>query len=290
MRADHRNRYRRRPARGQALIELLVACLVLLPLLAAGVMLARYENMASAGDDLARMVAQECAVRGLSCTSGEADASLRWQFRLWGPIDAPIESSPAHVAASAWRQPFWVDSQQRPLVAGEAAVSLQITEDSLDAGEAVARSSSSQAPALLAQAGPQRFGLAARDGLVRVRARLEARLADVDPWQWLGLPGMSFTARAAAVTDAWNVAGIFGDEPAHLEFHFLRGRDPLELAELSSAAGAEALPYESGARFQHTRSWLEAARARGLEPVAGDFRFGEIDLELVPEDRLGVAP
>lgn len=276
--------------RGQALIELLVACLVLLPLLAAGMMLARYEHVAGAADTLARMVSQECAVRGVSCAADQAGTSLRWQYRLFGPLDTPIESLRAEPTIDSWRVPLWVDMQQRPLITQAQDVSLAIQEDSLDAGEAVARSQSVQAPEQLAHAGPSRFGLQSREGLVVVRASVNARLADVSPWRTLGLPDMRFTARAAAIIDAWNASGVFGNEPSRFEFHLSQGKDPFDLQAASSVFGSGDASEPSDTRYLQTRSLLQAARARGLEPSAGEFTFSEFDLEIIPHDRLEVAP
>jgi len=85
---------------------------------------------------------------------------------------------------------------------------------------------------------------------------------------------MTMRATTAVLADAWTASGPAGSDPASVETRVEQGR---RLPLVESALDAAYLPV---------RGLLTAAAALGIEPAAGAFRYHEIDVDLVPLDRL----
>lgn len=281
-----RSRRGRRRQRGQALAEALVGCIALIPLVLLTVLLGKYQSVQLATIDASRHLAFECTVRLHACDDLAGHPQLVDELRIghFARTGREIQSNDVidGDATAPERQALWVDASNRPLLEHYGDVSARITQSSFDAGEAVAvgngRLMFAQAAEILADlAGPGRFGLALTGGLVdaRVQVRLSpSQTARSFANQLDSLP-LRMTARAAVLTDAWNASGPHGSDEATVESRVDRGR------RLNGA-------IETGidAAYLPTRMLIELAHALLMEPRGSAFRYHEIDVDLVPPDRL----
>jgi hypothetical protein len=275
--------------RGQALIELLIAAIVLLPLFWAVVMLGKYLSIQDSTINASRWLAFECTVRTSDCLSNPTeltDATRLWALHF-SAADTAIQSrSGSGGPTSALNaNPLWTDHRQRRLLSGASSVQSSITEDSFDAGESVALSgpgSVTSNTALMAQAGPERFGFSPRSGLLRfaVQARTESvggsfvssRGAQIGGG--LSVPALTLSARSAILVDSWNASSSLGADPDSVESRVLQARDPVALA------GDSDQPDYSAIRF-----WLRQLGSVGLEPAANQFEFRSLAVDVLPHDR-----
>ncbi len=275
--------------RGQALIELLIAAIVLLPLLWAVVLLGKYLSIQDSTINASRWLAFECTVRGSDCLSNPTeltDAAQLWALHF-SAVDTAIQSRPGAAGPSFAlnANPLWTDNRQRRLLTGAASVQSSITEDSFDAGASVALSgpgSVTSNTALMAQAGPERFGLSPRSGLLRfaVQARTESVGGSfvtpiaVQTGSGLSVPALTLSARSAILVDSWNASGSLGADPDSVESRVSQARDPLALAD-----GSEQQDYAA------IRFWLRQLGSAGLEPAANQFEFRSLAVDVLPHDR-----
>ncbi|MFZ4758166.1 MAG: hypothetical protein ACOYLX_08375 [Burkholderiaceae bacterium] len=278
-------RTERRVARGQALVELLVAMLAFVPLYFAVAWLGNVLELRLATISAARSLAFECTVRIEACTDADAhpelatevrrrvfgrgDEALRTEVSATGPIDrAEVPSS-------------WVDRRGDPLLERWEDVTVEVTRERFDSPLAFAGGLGAGAADAVRRlsdwGGPGRFGLAIDGGLVA--ARVETRIARRRPEDgWIsGLLALPLVTRArlAILTDAWNASGPYGDAPDSVETRVAGGA---RVPGLESAIDAAWLPV---------RGLLAVAGAIGFESSARAMRWREVDVDLVPADRLG---
>jgi hypothetical protein len=281
-----RSRRGLRHQRGQALAEALVGCIALVPLVLLTVLLGKYQSVQLATIDAARHLAFECTVRLRACGDLAGHPQLVDELRIghFARTDREIQSNDVidGDATAPERQALWVDASNRPLLERYGDVSARITQPSFDAGEAVAvgngRRMFAQAAEILSDlAGPGRFGLALTAGLVdaRVQVRLSPSQSARSLADQLDSLPLRMTARAAVLTDAWNASGPHGSDDTTVESRVDRGR------RLNGA-------IEAGidAAYLPTRSLIELAHSLLMEPRGSAFRYHEIDVDLVPPDRL----
>jgi hypothetical protein len=155
-----------------------------------------------------------------------------------------------------------------------------------------------------AAVGPGAFGLALEKGLitagVRARVSLHRTLA-----QWLQKPegiALALTGRTALMVDSWNASAGHGSDPRSFEARVERGRrlpglgeafDMLEAAGRSAPAQALESGNGPGAEqaidvlYAPIRALITGPLLAPVEPRGSLFRYHEIDVELIPEDRLG---
>ena len=280
MRAD------RSAARGQALVELLVAMLALVPLYFGVAWLGNVIDLRLATVSAARSLAFECTVRLDACAQADAhpELALEVRRRFFGRgLDAlrtdALASGPV---GRAEVPPSWVDRRGDPLLERWEDVTVEVTRERFDSPLAFAGglgSGAGDAVRILSElGGPGRFGLAIDAGLVA--ARVETRIAWRRPDDgWIsGLLAMPLRTRArlAILTDAWNASGPYGDAPDSVETRVTEGA---RLPGVEAAIDAAWLPV---------RGLLAVAGAIGFESSARAMRWREIDVDLVPVDRLGV--
>ncbi len=280
--------------RGQALIELLVASIVLVPLLWALLQFGKYLSIQDSVINASRWLAFECTVRASDCQSNpnaEADSARLWAQQFTAP-GTPIQTSPGAPAVApgaggaAVRNPLWVDSNNRSLLTSAQSLRANLIEDSFDAGAAVALSGAgarSIAANTLEAAGPERFGLAMRSGLLRfsVDAEVNAVGQSGSAAARTGLvwPRLLLSARSAILVDSWNASGSTGSDPDSVEWRVSRAQDPTALEQRSDEQNYTAI-----------RAWLSLAGRRGIEPDADLFRYRALDVEVLPNDRTGQQP
>lgn len=272
--------------RGQALTEALVAALVLVPLAALIVMLGKYQSVQMAAIAASRTLAFECTVRIAECGDrvGQERLAAEMRDRHFTRGDRPIASAPGvtGMVAAGQSQPLWTATGGQQLLPDLGAVRAGFAWSSFDAGGSVAigqgQSRFPSAVALLdSLAGPGRFGLALRAGLVDTR--VEASLPGAAPLAARAFEamGLTFRAHTAILTDDWSASRALGPEPDTLESRVALGQrlDPLHEA-------AQPLAY------QLTLWSIDLMGMLSLEAKAGSFRYHHSDVSLLPPDR--VAP
>ncbi|MFM1987645.1 MAG: hypothetical protein RJA99_602 [Pseudomonadota bacterium] len=276
----------RRSASGQALTELLVALVALVPLLFGVVWLGKVIDARHATIAAARALAFECTVRIEACASADAHPELaaetRRRFFSDPRFGLRTDDAAEGAVTRADRHPFWTDRRGAPLLERYEDVSVAVRELRFDSPLSFAGGQGSAmvpgALRLLSElGGPGRFGLALDGGLVeaQVRATL-SRSRPADGWtaRLLSMP-LTIQARLAVLTDAWNASGPYGDAPDTVETRVEAG---------ARVPAADPL-IEAG--WLGARALLGTASLLRLEPAADALRWREIDVDLVPPDRTG---
>lgn len=270
----------RRTVRGQAIVELLVAMLALVPLYFGVVWIAKVLDVQQSTVAASRALAFECTVRPSACAAPAAhpelaeDTRLRFfaSHRLGVRSDGALPARP---------NAFWVDRRGDALLEGLDDVTIDVVPRRFDSPLGFAGGLGEGFPravrVLSELAGPGRFGLDIEGGLVE--ARVEARLARSwpgDGWvRSLTAMPLAMSARTAILTDAWNASGPYGEEADSVETRVAEGT---RVPGLDTAIAAGWLPV---------RGLLAIGAALGFESRASELRWHEIDVDLVPADRLG---
>ncbi|MEN9775704.1 MAG: hypothetical protein RL322_2774 [Pseudomonadota bacterium] len=269
---------------GQAMVETLLVGLLLS--LAAGltVLLARLHDIDRSSVDAAGAIAMECAVARSVCPS---DASLDQPSasivrRTLGEGDRQVLSgdgwgpSPGQPRLRA----FWTGSDGQPLIPFPGAIQATRRPLSFDAGIEVARVGvldDSFGRSLIERFGPGRFGLAPRDGLTVTE--LSVPVSALWPGQPTGSTGrgleLSLTRRAAVLADAWNASVVTGNAQDSVESRVRRGH---------RLEGVVDTVIQTG--YAPVRGALRAAGAVGLEPSGSRFTNEQLDVSIVPSDRV----
>lgn len=277
---------------GQALVEALVAAIVLVPFALLIVWLGKIQSLQQATIAASRLLAFECAARPDDCRQADAHPELVDELRRRAFARSDLQPLTGDrmpdQAPAAERNPLWVDRANRPLIERYGDIGARIDPQGFDAGLSVAASQSGglvgglagDAAQLLSDlAGPGRFGLDIGEGLVdaKVQAGISASATAPDFRSQLDSIALRMRANTAILTDAWNASGPYGGSADSVETRVGQG------SRLLSA-------YESSidARYALTRGFIALMGAIGLEPQAGAFRYHEVDVDLVPADRIGV--
>lgn len=266
MRTNARNQ------QGQALIELLIAALVMVPLFLALVGLGKFLSIQDAVIASSRWLAFECSVRPAPCELPGAEIGATVWARQFAALDSPVRS----IDHSQSQNPLWVDQRNHAMIAGAPALHIEVSADRFDAGTGVvlsgraARAGNEQR---LAAAGPARFGLDAEGGLSRLSVAVDLERLFDSPW--LTLPPLRFTARGATLADAWNASAAHGDEPWTVQSRVAAAHDPVQLDPGLAQA------------YQPALAWLSRLGQLGLEPQAARLRMRELDVDILPDDRVG---
>lgn len=274
-----------RAARGQALVEALVAALVLVPLGVGIVLLGKFQSLQMASIAASRTLAFECTVRPLECADATAQMGLVAELRdrHFTRGDRPIASPPGITGAVpvADANALWTGRTGQALLPDLAAVRAGFQWGSFDAGSSVAIGQGQlrfpNAAAVLDQiAGPARFGLAMRGGLLE--ARVEAALPGVAPAAARALDplALTFRARTAILTDDWSASRALGPAADTLQSRVALGQrlDPIHEV-------AQPIAY------QLTLWSMQLMAMLSLDGQAGHFRYHDSDVSLLPPDRVG---
>jgi hypothetical protein len=264
-----------------------VAAIVLVPFALLIVWLGKVQTIQQASVAASRMLAFECAARPQDCRDGAAHPELVDELRRRAfsrtDVQPLTEDRLADDAPAAERNPLWVDRANRPLIERYSDIGARIDLQSFDAGLSLASSQGgggvADAAGFLAdQAGPGRFGLGLREGLVaaRVQAGISSSAGASDFLRQLDSIPLRMKASTAILTDAWNASGPYGGAEDSVESRVARGATVLAAWEASVDA-----------RHALTRGFVGLMGAIGLEPRADQFRYHAVDVDLVPEDRVG---
>ena len=237
----------------------------------------------------ARSLAFECTVRLVPCTDADAHPELAGEIRrrFFGAHDVGLRSDAGAVAAGGTHDGnrFWVERDGRPLLERYEDVTVAVASVRFDSPFAFAGGQGERtfpgAVRLLSElAGPGRFGLDLEAGLVdaRVRVRLSrSRAADGWVTRLASMP-LTLSAHLTILTDAWNASGPYGAAPDAVE------------TRVEAGARVPGVDLALGAGWLPVRGLLATADALGFESSAGSLRWHEIDVDLVPPDRLPEAP
>jgi hypothetical protein len=279
-------RHRPRAHRGQALVELMVAMLALVPLYFGIAWVAKVIDARQATIAAARALAFECTVRIDACADAGAHPELAAETRrrFFAAHRFGLRSDDAATGAvrAADANALWVDRLGEPLLERWEDVTVEVVPARFDSPLAFAGglggSGFPQAVRVLSElAGPGRFGLAIEGGLVEARVGVQlARSRPADGWV-ARLASMPVATRASltVLTDAWNASGPYGAAPDSVETRIAQGA---RLPAIEPAIEAGWLPV---------RGLLAVAAALGFESAADALRWHEIDVDLVPPDRVG---
>ena len=266
-----------------------MAAIVLVPFALLIVWLGKVQTVQQASVAASRMLAFECAARPQDCRHGAAHPELvdELRRRAFSRTDVqPLTADRiADDAPTAERNPLWVDRANRPLIERFSDIGARIDLQAFDAGLSLAASQGgggvADAAGFLAdQAGPGRFGLGLREGLVaaRVQAGISASSGASDFLRQLDSLPLRMRATTALLSDAWNASGPYGSAA--------------DSVERRVAQGATVLPaWEATVDARHalTRGFIGLMGAIGLEPNADAFRYHDVDVGIIPADRLGEA-
>lgn len=268
---------------GQALVETLVAALVLVPLALLVVLLGKYQSMQMSAIAASRTLAFECTVRPNECSDATARERLGDETtrRHFGRIDREILSNDVLTDAAPVdeRNALWVDRRGRALLESFDHVDVALSSPRFDAGQstAVGRAAAGAAQLLSRLAGPSRFGLSIDEGMASAQVRMQVSPSQVGNETLARLDSLPLTmhARTVVLTDGWHASAPYGSQAHTVESRVSSGSRVDALHEVQFAAG-----------YQLTRWAMQLMDFAGLEPGASSFRPHEVDVDLVPADRI----
>jgi hypothetical protein len=274
---------RRHRARGQALVELLVALIAVLPLCFGMVWLAKVLDVQQATIAAARALAFECTVRLDACRDADGHPELafetRRRFFAAHRLGLRSDETAAGTPGVDERNAMWVDRSGEALLERFEDVTVSVAPVGFDSPLAFAAGQGA-ADLLSRVGGPGRFGLQIDGGFID--ARVETRLSRSRPqdgWvsRMLSMP-LVLNAHLTVLTDGWNASGPYGPAADTVETRVSAGAR-LPVADPVIEAG-----------WLGARGLLAVADFLQVEPSASALRWREIDVDLVPPDRLGTGP
>jgi hypothetical protein len=273
---------------GQALVETLVAAIVLLPLLLLAIYLGKLQTIQQSTLAASRSLAFECHVSfdacakmtGTSATSTELGDEIRRRHFMSTSVGINSNEYATDSAAAAERQGLWKDHRGNALLESYADIGFRVDPDVFNAGSGVVGGTGAKIAANAMDivskiAGPARFGLDWQGGLID--AKVEAKLSKSNPSNALvaSLDAMPLTIRAhtATLTNAWNASSPDGAEAASTQSRVDQGK---KLPLVEPVIDAMYLP---------TRLLMQFAEGAKLESNASNFKYHEVDVKKIPADR-----
>ena len=293
-----------RGQRGQALLELLVAMLAIVPVFFGVAWLAKMQDMQQATIAAARALAFECTVRPQACAAaaqaksepgggsenGQSAHAEKFaeelRQRLFAAPRSGLRSddNAAGNVTAANGNALWVDRTGKPLLERFEDVSIEIAPVRFNSPFAFAggqgeRSFPGAVRLLSELGGPGRFGLDLEAGFIDARVQVEvARSRPGDGWirRMTAIP-LTLKAHLSILTDAWTASEPYGGASDSVQTRVDAGA---RLPGVEPALRAAWLPV---------RALLGTGALLGFESRANEFRPYEIDVDLVPPDRLGLS-
>ena len=281
-----------RSQQGQALVEAVVLAAAMVPLLLAVPLIAKYQDIRHAAIAASRTAAFECSVRPEACGDSQVRATVVADLRRrhFARHDRDLLSADdiADDAPLSERNRFWVDRHGASLLARASDVELELDVGNSDAaGRAWLRAGAdagadpagdAAADAISSQAGPAAFGLEIGHGMSTARVQAGVSLNRTLA-QWLQKPeGMNLTlsGKTAVMVDSWNASSGKGTDPRSLESRVEQGR---------RLPGAVEEAFDLV--YAPIRQLITGPLLAPIEPRGNLFRYHEIDVDIVPEDRVG---
>jgi len=247
-------------------------------------LMARLYDMNRSTSEAAGAIAIECALARRVCPFGTGHDSLSASILLreLGEGDRQVLSGDALSPASGSPRlrAFWTGVDGQPLIADPPAIRPTRRTLAFDAGIEVAQAGArgnSLGQSLIERFGPGRFGFQPSEGLTVTTLSVPVSVF------WPGKPAAStgrsleigLSSRAAILADAWNAAIVTGDSEGSIESRVSRGRRLDGAIETVVRAG-----------YAPARGALRAAGAVGLEPLGQHFTPEQLDVSIVPSDRV----
>lgn len=296
---------------GQAMTETLVMMLGLLPFFIAIPLLAKYQDMRQATLAASRTAAFECSVHFEHCHEQASTDEIANHIRRrhFSEVRMGVRSHDGvdDSRMAEQRNPFWTDRAGKPMLASFADVKLDITRERMDAyDEMKAHNVPQLRISQLAQTfseltGPDRFGMPLSDGLVTAKVQASTALDD----SWLKhLPAdftnrLNFNERTVVLVDGWHASSAKGSEARSTASRVEAGRQLPSVRHVMQALNGriQLVPQ----RFiQNTVPsdkpellldvlYSPARFGISQDPISRNarlFHYHEVDVEIVPEDRL----
>jgi hypothetical protein len=269
---------------GQALLETLIVGAMLSIAMGLVLMWAKLQSIDQASAAAARSIAFQCAASRSACSTAERGGAVSQSVlrRLLGDGDREVLSGDRLLSISGVSptRSFWRRLDGQPLLADLDSSLPNRSSQQFDAGFNVAArayGAPSGAARLLDRFGPGRFGLDPESGFAVTELELRARAA------WPGAASadvaseqtLRFRGRSAMLSDAWNAADVTGDSTGSMAERVRRGSRLDPAAESALTAG-----------YQLSRGALRAASGAGLEPLGRHFKPAQLDVTIVPSDRV----
>jgi hypothetical protein len=259
------SRHRGTAQAGQAIIEFLVAGLVLIPLFVLMPLIGKYLDIKETTIAASRKLAFECTVRYADCSNLAGNPSfadeIRMRFFSGDPSPVLTNDYPAQDAIEAGQgNPLWVDDKGAPLLEKYSDVGIEADAGTVDPGGAVVNQ--------LLRAGPATFGLDLTAGLfnARVQTDLSPTTGGADFLTQLNSLVLKMQFHTAILTNAWtaNGPGAQGDK-CNPGRNTVIGR--------VSQAGLCLAPYQAADLAYLPASAVVLPLAGSFETNVGDFHF-----------------
>ncbi len=273
----------KRRQQGQALVETLVVSLALVPMFLAIPLIAKYADIRQAAIEASRTAAFDCTVRFDDCDTPLQRAASIVELRRTHFADPRADSTSidAVVATPVAPNRFWVDRTQSALLDTDDPVRLSIVRARSDAiAGALAGAGAAAIDAASQASGPDAFGLPLDEGLVLAQVDAHVSLGRTLA-QWMKRPlglQLRLAGRTAVLTDAWNAVEADGSDPRSVRARVDQG---WVLPAGEAAIDLGYLPI---------RELIGGALLAPVEPRGRLFRYHEVDVDLVPADRIEAAP
>jgi hypothetical protein len=271
---------RRHRAGGQALVELLVALIALAPLFFGMAWIAKVLDLEQATIAAARALAFECTVRLDACrdADGHPELAMETRRRFFSAHRLGLRSDETATGAPGVdeRNALWVDRRGQALLERFEDVSVSVGPVRFDSPLAFAAGRGA-AELVSELGGPGRFGMQIDGGFVEARVETGvSRSRARDGWvsRLTSMP-LVLRARLTVLTDAWNASGPYGEAADSVE------------TRVNAGARLPAADPLIDAGWLGVRGLLAVADFLQIEPVGSSLRWREIDVDLIPPDRLG---
>lgn len=262
---------------GQALVETLVACLAMIPLLIGITAIGKLLDVRHSTIAASRTAAFECTVRIVECSDPDGRATIQDEIRRRHFLrdDREVlsaDAAPERVPATE-RVLGWTDRSALPLMDRLDSVQTRVSRQRLDAPASHLRSNQARIATagvrLLDEiAGPARFNLQTWDGLQVAEVLAPVSTSDIAVRTPLRL-----RARTAVLVDGWGASGPEGTDAASVRTRVSAGQSPPALEPIADVG------------YATVRVLMQAMRLLQLEPAAGAYRHRWIDMDVVPADR-----
>jgi hypothetical protein len=275
--------------KGQALVETLVAAIVLLPLLLLVMYVGKLQTVQQSTLAASRALAFECQVSFNACSQFNGGATnsnlladeLRRRHFMNPSVGVNSNEFASDSASLSERQILWKDHRGNALLESYADIGFRVDPDVFNAGSGIVKGSGAKIATNALDvvsnlAGPARFGLDWQGGLIdaKVQALLSKNQQMNALVDSLGAMPLTMRAHTAILTNAWNASSAVGSEGESTLSRVNQGK---KLPLLEPVIDAMYLP---------ARAFIKLAEVLRVEGNASSFQYHKVDPTIVPADRL----
>jgi len=260
MRNRKRPHVHQRRIAGQAVIESIIVAGALATVGALTVILGKVQMASQASFGASHSIAFECAMIPQRCANPRTTAASVTNKRIRRDHFSQNEAGLIQIAA-------WTDRAGKPMLEKPDNVKTSLGHPDFDL------------PVITKVANKltKRFALDG-GGLVKSTVRLElmhGATASKSPDLLNRMP-LSFTAHSAILTDHWNASGPYGSAPTSVQVRVDKGKQLPKAAETAFRLA-----------YAPTRASMLFMWGLLLESDARKFKYHDVDMDLIPADRLG---